>query len=585
MNLKWQRNVYRASAAILFGISTFNWLAPFSTAQVIDQSWNVAGPADWNDDANWDDGAGGGLVPDATFGEGALIGNAGAAFIAGSVPDVARLQITNGELEIRAGGTLNVLESQFEPQAGDANVQGSGVLRLLGNGSLNVGRDLSNEGLIELPSPTSTLSVGGNYSQTSSGILQIPIVNNDNAMIDVTGNANLGGTLHLDTGGQALSFGDSFDIINAGMVQGGFSNVELAPGTPSLGRGLVLASTASNGTASVAVENRAILRVDRDTGKTEIQNVVGDAFEITGYTIGSQLGLLEPTGWTSLESAGVAGWREANPQSQFLSEVNLTESSNLTVGTTIDLGNAYNGGATRPADEDVTFQYLTIDGNIINGLVEYTGPANDLVLKINPETGESAIQNLSRFTGPFDIVGYSILSESGALSVDNWSSFADSGAAGSGWEEANPKAAALAELNLDGSHVFGNRSRVDIGDAFVPGSAQDLIFQYATLAGDVLFGTVEYGDLEPLSQFLESDFNKDGNVDLQDFNILKANFGSGGTMDTGDANMDGNVDLQDFNILKGQFGQSASAAVPEPATFALAFMGLAALVCMARKRR
>ena len=52
------------------------------------------------------------------------------------------------------------------------------------------------------------------------------------------------------------------------------------------------------------------------------------------------------------------------------------------------------------------------------------------------------------------------------------------------------------------------------------------------------------------------DADGDGDVDLDDFNILKGNFGmtAGATTAQGDFDGDGDVDLDDFNILKGNFG-------------------------------
>ena len=72
-----------------------------------------------------------------------------------------------------------------------------------------------------------------------------------------------------------------------------------------------------------------------------------------------------------------------------------------------------------------------------------------------------------------------------------------------------------------------------------------------------------------------ADFNGDGNIDLDDFVILKNNFGTGTTKETGDANCDGAVDLDDFVILKNTFG---AAAVPEPASLSLLALGGLALV-------
>ncbi len=60
------------------------------------------------------------------------------------------------------------------------------------------------------------------------------------------------------------------------------------------------------------------------------------------------------------------------------------------------------------------------------------------------------------------------------------------------------------------------------------------------------------------------DFNEDGAIDLQDFGVLKDNFGATDISGNysfwrrGDANLDGVIDIQDFGLVKGNFGQNAS---------------------------
>jgi hypothetical protein len=95
------------------------------------------------------------------------------------------------------------------------------------------------------------------------------------------------------------------------------------------------------------------------------------------------------------------------------------------------------------------------------------------------------------------------------------------------------------------------------------------------------------------TRFGDADFS--GNVNLNDFNRLAANFGaSGRDWSGGDFNYDGLVNLSDFNLLAANFGLSASpggptpedwstlaSTVPEPC--ALGVLGIGLL--LARRRR
>jgi hypothetical protein len=66
-----------------------------------------------------------------------------------------------------------------------------------------------------------------------------------------------------------------------------------------------------------------------------------------------------------------------------------------------------------------------------------------------------------------------------------------------------------------------------------------------------------------LTDALPGDVNLDGTVNIQDFNILNGNFGTGTSGWThGDLNNDGSVNIQDFNILNGNFGQSLITGAP-----------------------
>ncbi len=96
--------------------------------------------------------------------------------------------------------------------------------------------------------------------------------------------------------------------------------------------------------------------------------------------------------------------------------------------------------------------------------------------------------------------------------------------------------------------------------------------------------------------YAQGDANLDGTVNLDDFNLLAANFGqSNRTWQQGDFTYDGRVNLEDFNALAGNFGQSAgpggptprewhslAAALPEPSATAPL---IATTLLFARRRR
>jgi len=72
------------------------------------------------------------------------------------------------------------------------------------------------------------------------------------------------------------------------------------------------------------------------------------------------------------------------------------------------------------------------------------------------------------------------------------------------------------------------------------------------------------------------DADEDGDVDLDDFVVLKTNWGGpGGDCTVGDFNASNSVDLDDFVILKNNWG---AGAVPEPASMGLLALGGLALV-------
>jgi len=94
-----------------------------------------------------------------------------------------------------------------------------------------------------------------------------------------------------------------------------------------------------------------------------------------------------------------------------------------------------------------------------------------------------------------------------------------------------------------------------------------------------------FADVVPKS--VDGDANGDGAVDLGDFGLLKLAFGDAANKLPSDFDRDGQVGLSDFGILKANFGRTTgnSVNVPEPATWLLAIVALAALVLCGRTSR
>jgi hypothetical protein len=82
----------------------------------------------------------------------------------------------------------------------------------------------------------------------------------------------------------------------------------------------------------------------------------------------------------------------------------------------------------------------------------------------------------------------------------------------------------------------------------------------ATLLNGEAIGTILDDD-----SLLAGDVDGDGDVDLDDFDIVKVHFGQqGATRGEGDLDGDGVVDLDDFEEVKEHFGQSSTVALVRP---------------------
>lgn len=344
-----------------------------------------------------------------------------------------------------------------------------------------------------------------------------------------------------------------------------------------------LATNAASPDGPLAEDVRLVLQVNRRTGATSIVNPsTGESVELDGYLITTGDNVLDSAAWSSFSDANEPGWTESNPGENSLGELNLEGSSMLAADSSFDLGALYDFNPTVFGEEGpgVIFEYhepdgLGGEGQTRFGQVQFIGPLNNLVLLVDPDTGEVAIQNQSLFD--LEIDGYLIKSESSSLDPSTWDSLAES--LGNGWTESNPGDNSLGELNLDGSlDLDAEGLPLLLGSIFdFDGVVQDLEFEFHLAGGNTLAGIVKYGAFSE-GPGLEGDFNADGVVDTADYTVWRDNLGAA-TEDAlnGNGSNSGGVDVADYALWKSNFGASlpaAAASVPEPAALTLLLLGM-----------
>lgn len=533
-------------------------------------------PADWNipdPNANWTSNIGR-FIPFAQFGDVARISNGGTAQVTDTPADVGGIDVANGTLEITPTGTLTsrLGDANQAVATGDVIVGGNGTLRIAGGGELIV--------------QGANLTIAGGYAVDLTSVAQKPI--------DVTGSAAINGDLTVNFNGAAISTGSTWDLVDATSLTVDLDSISSTGAPVPLGKALSV-SQAPGGNGSILrlrVEQRLVLTVDVGQKTATIRNTADSSggLDIDSYLIESASGSVNPAEWTSIADSN-SSWAEAGSggmSTNALAEFNPTSSTTFAINQQFALGEVFARNYTSipfgsdPAQlQDYSFTY-TNQGETFQGAVEFVGSddtANNIVLTVNPTTGQATMQNESGASVRID--SYTIASDDGSL-LTSWDSLEDQGGPGGTWLEANTSINRLSELTEAGSTLLNQNEGFDLGLLFNTGSAQDLSFQFI-IAGTntVVDGVVSYGDL-PTNLIAPSasnpaDYNNDGVVDAIDYAVWR----EGGSPDSSQAG---------FLLWRANYGASspatagaASAATPEPASIVL--VGLVFIAAPLVRRR
>jgi hypothetical protein len=555
----------RTSTKALVSLAMFAALLAAADKSVgqVNVNFTAAGPATWNAGENWDSFQ----VPQAQFNESAIIAENRSAFVEGAPPNVGGIQLSAGTLEIRSGGTLTSASGSLG--SGDVVVGQAGI----GNLIVRRGGTLNTQGLTMGGGATSQLTLGetggtgiaklqttggslgrttrivgpnvnfsnaGDLAFTSQSVLNPVITGASHSTISVAGTATLGGVVRPEFSGYTAVLGNSWNLVSASALTGSFAGLDasLLPATQR-GTGFTLTSTPT--TATLRFTNKLILSVDRITGSIKIENVVGSPVAFDGYSIVSTGGNLDGA-WNSLDDQNVADWDEADNSNAFRrTEFNPSNSTTINVGGSRLLGTPFSPPtptAIGQTVEDVLFQYAVPGQGVVEGVVEYTGRRNNLVLTIDPTTGAARIQNESTFFN-VEIDAYTIASASGRLLTANgqWNSLDDQNL--STWDQAdNANANRLTEFNPQGATAMaGNGTVLNLGTPVNtvggPLSVDDFTFEYSIKA--------DFG----------GDYNSDGFIDAADYTVWRDNLGKPASLPNDNSP---GVGADDYARWKANFG-------------------------------
>src|SRR3954471_5141644 len=314
-------------------------LGQFQVAQAVNVLWTGTNLADYNTNSNWSSN----LVP-GTFDEIATVNNNTTALLSSPAQNANGLTLGQaaadiGGLRIANGGSVT-MESFSGGSTGALTIgqTGQGNLTILGGGSL-AGPSLSLGGttassilLGDNSGLTSSLTVTGAASLTRTTTVHGKFVNfsttgnltlsSASTLIDEitdaaahsplksAGTASISGTLRPTFTGVTPAAGNSWNIIDAANITGGFTTLDTSA-APTLPAGQSYQLSQVNGGTNgkllkLTVDEILALQVNRTTGAVSIANIGTTAKSLDGYSVLSSRGTLKTANWNSLQDQAVA---------------------------------------------------------------------------------------------------------------------------------------------------------------------------------------------------------------------------------------------------------------------------------------
>ena len=444
LTVRYRRAARRMVAGLAPIACAFAAASEVSAQDVQEYLWVPGGPAavNWNVAENWNPQ----FIPDQTaaepfFGiEYAVISNGGRAFIDDSVstPPVAGIILgraagQTGAVEIRSGGTLSVVQEQWqsEPEHGIAYVGqfGTGIVDVLPGGTfaahqLSVGGQNSQlnvsgngsvvvETIARLGKTTKISGSSVNFTAADlnlGGTLIAELSPSGYSPIVVSNHANLiTPTLKVEGAGFTPAYGAEYAVVDAATMSGTFTSLDTSA-APALAEGLQYRVVYGDGSANLKVDNTLVLVVDPDSGDAAITNVVGASISLNGYSILSDNDLL-----TGAFTGLGAGWQNASPTPSAISQLNLLGSATVNVGASLTLGNLIPGGVAEEL-RDLVFEYSS-NGELRQGIVSYEPISTPGLLGDTNDDGVVDIVDLNNVRNNFGSIGLGDTDGNGTVDI------------------------------------------------------------------------------------------------------------------------------------------------------------------------